>query len=212
MDKKSVKGKRKFRFTIQWKMVLIGLAVVAAFLGLILGIILPGLQSWLIAEKRTETKQYVQAAYSLMDSAYQQQQAGTLDEKAAQALALQGIGALRYGDDNSGYFWINDAKPTMIMHPIKPAMNGEDLTTYLDHKGQPMFVNMVNICKQSGASFVTYVWQYGTNANRFEQKTSYVKEFTPWGWIVGTGIFTVDVNQQVSAKRNQYMIIGAAFA
>ena len=131
MDKKSVKGKRKIRFTIQWKMILIGLAVVAAFLGLILGIILPGLQSSLIAEKRTETKQYVQAAYSLMDSAYQQQQAGTLDEKAAQALAMQGIGALRYGDDNSGYFWINDAKPTMIMHPIKPAMNGEDLTTYL---------------------------------------------------------------------------------
>ena len=68
MDKKSVKGKRKIRFTIQWKMVLIGLAVVAAFLGLILGIILPGLQSSLIAEKRTETKQYVQAAYSKPDS------------------------------------------------------------------------------------------------------------------------------------------------
>ena len=212
MDKKSVKEKRKIRFTIQWKMVLIGLAVVAAFLGLILGIILPGLQSSLIAEKRTETKQYVQAAYSLMDSAYQQQQAGTLDEKTAQALAMQGIGALRYGDDNSGYFFIINSTPIMVMHPIKPAMDGENLSTYLDHKGDLMFVNMANICKQNGAGFVTYSWQYGTDVNRFEQKTSYVKEFSPWGWIVGTGIFTVDVNQQVSAKRNQYMIIGAALA
>ena len=88
-DDKSVKGKRRIRFTIQWKMVLIGLAVVAAFLGLILGLILPGLQSSLMAEKRTETKQYVQMAYSLMTAAYAQQQAGTLTEPQAQALASQ---------------------------------------------------------------------------------------------------------------------------
>jgi len=211
-DDKSVKGKRKIRFTIQWKMVFVGLAVVAAFLGLILGIILPGLQTSLMSEKQLETKQYVQAAYSLIANAYTQVQSGALTEKAAKTLAMDQVGALRYGDDSSGYFWINDAKPTMIMHPTKPSMDGEDLTTYLDHKGDPMFVNMVNVCKQGGAGYVTYSWQYGTDANRFENKTSYVKEFTPWGWIVGTGIFTVDVNTQVSAKRNQYMVIGAILA
>ena len=211
-DDKSVKGKRKIRFTIQWKMVFVGLAVVAAFLGLILGIILPGMQSSLMAEKQSKTKEEVQTAYALIDAAYKQQAAGTLMEKDAKALAMKEVGALRYGDDNSGYFWINDSKPTMIMHPIKPEMIGMDLTTYLDHEGKAMFVNMVNVCKASGEGFVTYSWQYGSDTKRFEPKTSFVKEFNTWGWIVGTGIYTVDVQDQINAKRNQYMIIGAVMA
>ncbi len=211
-DDKTVKTKKGLRFSIQWKMVLIGVAVVAAFVALILGIILPGLQTSLMNEKRSETKQYVQTAYSLMTAAYAQQQSGALTEKQAQALASNEISQLRYGDDSSGYFFVIDTVPAMIMHPLKPTMDGESLTTYTDHNGSLMFVNMVNVCKQGGAGYVTYAWQYGTDQNEYQQKTSYVDEFTPWGWIVGTGIFTVDVVKQVSTARNEYMIIGAILA
>ena len=211
-DGKSDKGKRRIRLTIQWKMVLVGLAVVAVFLGLILGYILPGLQSSLMAEKENKTKEHVQAAWTLLDNAYKQEQSGVLTEKDAQALAIQEIRALRYGDDSAGYFWLNDARPYMIMHPTKPEMNGTDLTNYKDPNGKALFVDMVNICKQSGQGFVNYMWQYGTDTKRIEPKISYVKEFTPWGWIVGTGIYTVDVNQAISAKRNQYLLIGGILA
>jgi methyl-accepting chemotaxis protein len=211
-DDKSVKGKRRIRFTIQWKMVLVGLAVVAVFLALILGYILPGLESSLMAEKENKTKEHVQAAWTLLDNAYQQEQSGALSEKDAQALAISDIKALRYGDDSSGYFWLNDAKPSMIMHPTKPELNGTDLTNYKDPNGKALFVDMVNVCKQSGQGFVNYMWQYGTDTKRIEPKTSYVKEFTPWGWIVGTGIYTVDVNQAISAKGNQYLLIGGILA
>ena len=211
-DDKSVKGKRKIRFTIQWKMVFAGLAVVAVFLGLILGYILPGLQSSLMAEKENKTKEHVQAAWTLLDNAYKQEQSGALTEKDAQALAIDEIKSLRYGDDSSGYFWINDMRPYMVMHPTKPEMNGTDLTNYKDPNGKALFVDMVNICKQSGQGFVNYMWQYGTDTKRIEPKTSYVKEFSPWGWVVGTGIYTVDVNQAISAKRNQYLLIGGILA
>ena len=46
----------------------------------------------------------------------------------------------------------------------------------------------------------------------FQPKTSYVKEFQPWGWIVGTGIYMVDIDQQINAARNQYMLIGGIIA
>ncbi len=44
--------------------------------------------------------------------------------------ALKTIGEIRYGVD--GYFWINDSHPTMVMHPIKPALNGKDLSQLKD--------------------------------------------------------------------------------
>ncbi len=109
-----------FRLNIQWKMVLVGLAVVAAFLGVILGYILPGIQNSLIAEKENKTKEHVQAAWTLVNADYQMEKAGTMTEKDAQALAEKEVGALRYGDDSSGYFFISDTRAYMVMHPIKP--------------------------------------------------------------------------------------------
>lgn len=43
-----------------------------------------------------------------------------IDEATAKQQALLAVKALRY--DGSNYFWIQDQTPTMIMHPIKPAL------------------------------------------------------------------------------------------
>ena len=44
------------------------------------------------------------------------------------------VAALRYG--SSDYYWINDMHPNMVMHPIKPEMNGNDLSAYKDPNGK----------------------------------------------------------------------------
>ena len=48
---------------------------------------------------------------------------------------------MRY--QGSGYFWINDMHPTMVMHPIKPEMDGTDLTGNKDANGKHLFVEFV---------------------------------------------------------------------
>jgi methyl-accepting chemotaxis protein len=211
-DGKLGEEKRGLKLNIQWKFVLVGMAVVAAFLGVILGYILPGVEDSLIAEKENKTKELTQSAWTLINDAYQQQKAGKLTEKEAQTLAMKEVGALRYGDDSSGYFWISDLKAYMVMHPIKPEMNGQDQVNYKDPNGKAIFVEFANVVKQKGEGFVMYMWQYGTDTKRIEQKTSYVKGFETWDWLVGTGIYTVDVNETISAMRNQYMLIGAILA
>ncbi|MBN1368585.1 MAG: cache domain-containing protein [Dehalococcoidales bacterium] len=212
MNKYKGDSKRKVKLSVQWKMILLGLAVVAAFLVLILGVILPGMQSSLMTEKETKTKEQVQTAWTLVNAAYDQYLAGTLTEGEAKTLAFNEINVLRYGDDNSGYFWISDLDAHMVMHPNKPEMNGTDQTNYKDPNGKAIFIEMASICKQQGEGFVNYEWQYGTDTNRIEPKISYVKAFQPWGWVIGTGIYTVDVNELINAKRTQYMLIGAGVA
>jgi len=119
-----------------------------------------------------------------MDSAYQQQQAGTLDEKAARHSPCKDW-ALRCGDDNSGYFWINDAKPTMIMHPIKPAMNGEDLTTYLDHKGQPMLLTWSTFVSRMERVLLHMFGSMALTSTDLNRRLVMSRIHT-LGWIVGT--------------------------
>ena len=58
----------------------------------------------------------------------------------------RGSAALRYG--NNDYFWINDMHPKMVMHPIKPEMNGNDLSAYKDPNGKLLFVDFVDTVKK----------------------------------------------------------------
>eukprot|EP00952_Eustigmatos_sp_NYUAD-ZCMA_P002106 9413-Eustigmatos_ZCMA.PRE.1 len=58
---------------------------------------------------------------------------GALTKDAAQQQALDRFKALRYGKD--GYFSINQTNSVMVMHPIKPEMNGKDMSGFTDPAG-----------------------------------------------------------------------------
>ena len=131
--------------------------------------------------------------------------------------AKQAISQLRYGTDNKDYFWINDLQPQMIMHPIKPSLDGQNLAAVKDPDGKPLFIEMVNVAKKDGAGLVDYKWPKPGHDTPVP-KLSYVKLFEPWGWIVGTGIYLDDVEEAVllrkeeirgaiSAQRNKLIII-----
>ncbi|OEE90570.1 chemotaxis protein [Enterovibrio norvegicus FF-162] len=144
----------------------------------------------LMVFKKDETKVLVDSAHSLVKHHYQRFIDGELSEAQAKKLALNAVASLRY--DQNNYFWINDSHPTMILHPIKPKLNGQDLTTFEDKAGKRLFVEMAQVATQSGGGFVDYYWSKPGSDNPVE-KASYVKLFKPWGWVLGTGIYVDDV-------------------
>ena len=133
--------------------------------------------------------------------------AGTMSREEAQAAAKAIVSAMRYGG-GSGYFWINDMHPTMVMHPIKPELNGSDLTQNKDPNGKFLFVEFTNVVKAGGQGFVDYYWPKPGAAEPVE-KYSHVIGFSPWGWIVGTGVYTDDLQAMF---RQDAMKFAAMFA
>lgn len=57
---------------------------------------------------------------------------GKLTMEAAQKEAKDIVSSFRY--DGNNYVWINDFHPNMIMHPLKPSLDGSDLSEYKDKK------------------------------------------------------------------------------
>ena len=111
--------------------------------------------------------------------------------------ALKTISEMRYA--NNDYFWINDSKPKMIMHPTNPALNGKDLSSYVDAKGKNLFVEMAKISNENKAGgLVKYWWDKPNKKNDPKEKFSYVQKFEPWDWIVGTGAYVDDIENEVS--------------
>ena len=107
------------------------------------------------------------------------------------------VEAARYG--KSGYFWINDTQPKMIMHPTKPSLNGKDLSNVKDPNGVYLFNKMVDVVKHSQAGIVKYAWAK-PGFTTPQDKISYVKIFKPFNWIIGTGAYVSDVTEMMKEE------------
>ena len=174
--------KSKFRLIVA--LAIAGLLVLAGFW-------LTNERSHLMAEKQEKARSLVEASYSVILQSYQLEQAGRMSRAQAQRRATEIIGAIRYEGEN--YLWINDYHPTMVMHPMKPQLNGKDLSDTKDPDGKALFVEMADTVKQHGSGFVAYMWPK-PGLDQPVPKLSYVKGFEPWGWILGTGIYIDDVD------------------
>ncbi|MFZ2620242.1 MAG: methyl-accepting chemotaxis protein [Alphaproteobacteria bacterium] len=168
------------------------LQVLVGFVGFIIlaAVALYNFHHTALESRQIKTRHLVEAGYTLLEHFYALEKAGTLTAEQAKAQAQAAIKALRY--DGKEYFWINDMHPTMVMHPMKPELDGKDLSASADPTGKKLFVEMVAVVKADGAGFVDYMWaKPGEDAP--VAKTSYVKGFAPWGWVLGSGIYLDDV-------------------
>jgi methyl-accepting chemotaxis protein len=135
-------------------------------------------------------KHHVEVAHKVLVWAHGLETSGAVSRADAQRLAKSAVAQLRYGSND--YFWINDMAPVMVMHPIKPEMNGKDLSDYKDPNGFLVFKAFADMARSQGAGLVAYQWPKPGFAAP-QDKISYVKAFEPWGWVIGTGIYVDNV-------------------
>ncbi|HHB11659.1 MAG TPA: methyl-accepting chemotaxis protein [Chromatiales bacterium] len=143
---------------------------------------------------RDSLQHLVDVAYNAIRTAYE---TPGLSEEERQQRAKKLVKNLRYGE--KGYFWINDLTPAMVMHPIKPQLDGKDLSDFKDPNGKRLFVEFVRVCREKGQGFVDYLWP----KPGYEEpvpKLSFVKLFEPWGWIVGTGVYVETAESEVQEQ------------
>ena len=221
--------KKEFHFSILMKIISISIVSSLVFILGISFYLLPHIRHKLKADATSKIKTNVEVAYNTLNAYYLDTQDparlkvrvqkkvknvvevayGTIaavykanrgrPDAEVKAMVLKSIKSLRYGKDKKGYFWINDLQPKMVMHPIKPALDGKDLSGFKDPNGKYLFVEFVKVCKKDGAGFVEYMWPK-PGSSKPVPKMSYVKLFKPWGWIIGSGAYVEDVEAEVKQR------------
>ncbi|MCL3859913.1 methyl-accepting chemotaxis protein [Actinotalea sp. K2] len=159
----------------------------------------------IMEERQTATRIVVETALGVVAHFGLEQEAGRLSEAEAQAAAIAAVGQLRYSE--SEYFWINDMTPTMIMHPIRPELDGTDLTENVDPDGKHLFVEFVDVVRADGSGFVDYQWPK-PGADAPQPKVSYVSGYAPWGWVIGSGVYVDDVRTVALAEAAKLLLSG----
>lgn len=162
----------------------------------------------LVFAKEIKTQHLVESTMGILEYFHSQEQSGQLSKQQAQEQAMNAVKKLRYGRDD--YFWINDLQPVMLMHAMNPALDGKDLSGYKDPDGKEIFNEFVKIAKsQESAGFFNYRWPMPGATNPVD-KVSYVQQFKPWGWVIGTGVYLDDIQAEfrTTAIRNTLVRAG----
>jgi PAS domain S-box-containing protein len=191
------------------RIILPTLLVFTLFTVLIFAIIIPSIKSYMLEAKHEMIRELTNTAWSVFNEFDSEVEEGILSIEQAQAEAINRIKNMRYGHEGKDYFWITDMHPNMVMHPYRNELNNKDLSEYEDPTGKKLFVESINVVKSNQEGYIYYMWQWKDDSTKIVPKLSFVKAFEKWGWVIGTGIYLEDVNEEISSLTSNLFYLSA---
>ncbi|WP_432455485.1 MULTISPECIES: methyl-accepting chemotaxis protein [unclassified Agarivorans] len=140
-------------------------------------------------ERESRLKAVVNAALSQIADFNQR-----YSKEEAQARTKELIEATRF--DGNNYLYIIDTSRRILAHPIRADLIGQQMGDASKGSKEHYWYDMVNAGQRPNGGIVTYPW---TNGNmQASNKIAYLRNFQAWGWIVGAGMLTDDIAQEVN--------------
>jgi methyl-accepting chemotaxis protein len=197
--------------SLQSKVFIICSGLIIFMVVTIFGYVMPSMKESVVNTRKGNLELVVDMAIHGIDGFNNEYLAGRITREEAERKAVECVRNLRYGRDSKDYLWINDFTPVVIMHPYSKNLEGQNVSAMTDRQGKKFFSEMVDVCQKNGSGFVTYMWQWKDQKDIILPKISYVKEYKPFGWIIGTGLYLKEVEDQVAEElRFIYIKLAAA--
>lgn len=188
-------------FTLRSKLTAMAGATIAALIVLFVVLLISG-KNQMLEDRQAKVRNLVEVAHTTVAHFEKEARDGKISVDEAKKGAMNALREMRY--DKVEYFWINDLNDQMVMHPIKPELDGKKLDQLKDKNGKLLFLEFNKVVKAQGAGFVDYLWPK-PGAEEGVPKISYVMGFQPWGWVIGSGIYTDDVDAKF--RREAIMLL-----
>jgi methyl-accepting chemotaxis protein len=154
--------------------------------------------------RKAELKSEVKIALGIVDGVYRQALAKGEDMETARQRAIDLLRPLRFFDNGSGYFFvynIADTNPLCIMVPTKTEIEGKHASDWKDKKGNYFVMDLAKAAK-SGGGFSRYFFPK-TGNDEPKAKLAYSEAFGPWNWLVGTGVYVDDIDEQTAGIQKE---------
>lgn len=146
----------------------------------------------------------IQNAISILNEIYSEQESGILTEEEAQQRAKTLIKAIRYGNDNSGYFWIDSTDFTLVAHPILPFNEGQNRQNLTDQNGVTIIQEIMKVVNDNPEGGFSEFYFTKSDGKTVAPKRTYSMLFKPWNWIVSSGNYYDDINAELAEiQRNE---------
>jgi methyl-accepting chemotaxis protein len=182
-------GTRRRFSGLSGKVLLIGLLPVLVFLVFLQAFVVPQFRSRIMESKRASVKALVQLATGILVNQEAEVQNGHRTREFAQQRAKELLATLRF--DGANYIYVQAEGPVVLVHP-NPALVGKP-TDGMEPRLAKLFRDLDRTGRQPGGGFLEYAFSK-PGAQGLHPKVTFVQTFGPWGWILGAGVYTDDVD------------------
>jgi len=153
-------------------------------------------------------KERVYEAHSVASHLYQSYKDSKTSEEL-QKLIKEALRQLRF-NDGRGYYFIFNLDGIEQLFADRPELEGMDMLPLQGAAGEFVVRDMIELVRQQEEGFYRYSWtKPGETANIF-RKTAFVKLFSPYAWVIGTGEYVEDVRDDLQEQVLQ-RIVGQRF-
>ncbi len=114
--------------------------------------------------------------------------------------------AIKY-QNGIGYFFAFDLNGIEQVFADRPELEGRNLLNLRDAKGNYVLQDMIKIVKEKKEGFYTYYWTKPGEKNKqlIYKKIAYIKYFKPLKWIIGTGLYFDDTEDEIQKSVKEYI-------
>lgn len=158
---------------------------------------LQSVENFLLEQKKRELKNYTALAVASVEHMFSGEKA--TDQKA-QANVVSLLNNLLYNGDD-GYFFVYSSDGVNIAHPKEPFRIGKNWWELESDNGEKIAQILIKNA-QAGGDFHRYKWSKPSTNTKVD-KMSYSVFLDEWQWMIGTGVYLDDVNQQVSKLQQE---------
>ncbi len=155
-----------------------------------------------------ETRFLIESSYGVLERYYEMSQSDSLTTEEAKAEAFEVLRNMRY-NEGRGYFFLTDTRkpyPKMLMHPIKPNLEGKYMKSKDYNKaegGENLFVAIAEKALEEGEGLLKYSWYDPDDKTKMLPKVTYIKYFEPWDVVVGTGIYIHKLDEMIAEEEEK---------
>lgn len=169
---------------------LVGLTLIGLILLCLVSLFL--LKDSMLEDRKSKTRDLVEVALGIIQHQHQLASQGKLSEEEAKNAARDSLRGLRFGDND--YFFGFDTNGVYFLHGANQSLEGQTKLDMQDTNGKYIVRELIASAK-AGNVFVDY-WFPRAGQSNAEPKLGYTTLFAPWNWVVGTGIYIDDVDQE----------------
>ena len=149
-----------------------------------------------------EIRSQVEAAITVLQTEYDKVQSGILTEAKAKEEAKEMIRSMRYREDGSGYFWIDDTDYNLVMHPILTEQEGLNRYDLKDQNGVMILQEIMKTVEGEEAGGFNEFEFTKSDGVTVAPKIAYSELFAPWGWVVSTGNYVDEIKEEMWQTKN----------
>ena len=179
--------------------------VVLALVGFIILIGMAGLEirQSMMTDRQEKLRNLVESGLGVIKSFQAKVAAGEMDVPTAQALAANALRNARYG--NGEYFIVYRDSGDILVHGSRPDREGNNSFDTKDSNGVFITRGLLEAAK-NGGGYTSYVYPRASGTEP-KPKLTYSQTFTPWNWVVATGIYVDDVDDAFRAVMIRLLVI-----